>query len=201
MILSKKQITKALIRLRGCTGWPVPMLFANPQRQVFSRQGPFYLQNRLKVELKKSYMPLRFCEISYNFFRQVGHEGPDHWHKSRFMVAVLFSRAERFVQLCWKVLWRTYLWNNFELGPMIKEIFLVLVAIFQWSRTVCATLVDSIMRKNSVNSDQWFRKCHSKQSDLFVCFVALHPKSTAMVMVGPSVHLTTLFPGQAWTSG
>ena len=34
---------------------------------------------------------------------------------------------------------------------------------------------------------------------LFVCFVALHPKSTAMVMVGRSVHLdlTTLFPEQA----
>ena len=28
---------------------------------------------------------------------------------------------------------------------------------------------------------------------LFVCFVALRPKSTAMVMVGRSVHLTTLF--------
>ena len=27
---------------------------------------------------------------------------------------------------------------------------------------------------------------------LFVCFVALRPKSTAMVMVGRSVHLTTL---------
>ena len=35
---------------------------------------------------------------------------------------------------------------------------------------------------------------------LFVCFVALRPKSTAMVMVGRSVHLTTLFPGQALTS-
>ena len=33
------------------------------------------------------------------------------------------------------------------------------------------------------------------------CFVALCPKSTAMVMMGWSVHLTTLFPGQAWTSG
>ena len=31
----------------------------------------------------------------------------------------------------------------------------------------------------------------------FVClfFVALHPKSTAMVMAGRSVHLTTVFPG------
>ena len=31
----------------------------------------------------------------------------------------------------------------------------------------------------------------------FVCFVALDPKSTAMIMAGQSVHLTTLFPGQA----
>ena len=35
----------------------------------------------------------------------------------------------------------------------------------------------------------------------FFCgFVALRPKSTAMVMAGQSVHLTTPFPGQAWTS-
>ena len=32
---------------------------------------------------------------------------------------------------------------------------------------------------------------------LFVCFVALRLKSTAMVMAGRSVHLTTLFPEQA----
>ena len=31
----------------------------------------------------------------------------------------------------------------------------------------------------------------------FFCFVALRPKSTAMVIAGRSVHLTTLFPGQA----
>ena len=35
----------------------------------------------------------------------------------------------------------------------------------------------------------------------FFCFVALRLKSTAMVIAGRSVHLTTLFPGQAWTSG
>ena len=34
-------------------------------------------------------------------------------------------------------------------------------------------------------------------SILFVCFVALRPKSTAMVIAGRSVHLNTLFPGQA----
>ena len=35
---------------------------------------------------------------------------------------------------------------------------------------------------------------------IFVClfvFVALRPMSTAMVIAGRSVHLTTLFPGQA----
>ena len=32
---------------------------------------------------------------------------------------------------------------------------------------------------------------------LIVCFVALCPKSTAMVMAGRSIYLTTLFPGQA----
>ena len=31
---------------------------------------------------------------------------------------------------------------------------------------------------------------------LFVCFLALHPKSTAIVMVGRSVHLTSLFLGR-----
>ena len=40
MILFKKRITKALIRLRGCAGWSAPVLFASTQRQVFSRQGP-----------------------------------------------------------------------------------------------------------------------------------------------------------------
>ena len=39
-----------------------------------------------------------------------------------------------------------------------------------------------------------------KMMDKFVClfvFVALRPMSTAMVIAGRSVHLTTLFPGQA----
>ena len=34
-------------------------------------------------------------------------------------------------------------------------------------------------------------------SNDLVGFVALRPKSTAMVIAGQSVHLTTLFPGQA----
>ena len=31
MILSKKRITKVLIRLRGCAGWSAPLLFPNPE--------------------------------------------------------------------------------------------------------------------------------------------------------------------------
>ena len=31
----------------------------------------------------------------------------------------------------------------------------------------------------------------------FVCLFVLRPKSTAMVIAGRSVHLATLFPGQA----
>ena len=31
---------------------------------------------------------------------------------------------------------------------------------------------------------------------VFVCFVALRPKSTAMVIAGRSVHLTTFFLGR-----
>ena len=34
------------------------------------------------------------------------------------------------------------------------------------------------------------------KSVVVVGFVALRPKSTAMVIAGRSVHLTTLFPGQ-----
>ena len=36
MILSKKRITKALIRLRGCACWSAPVLFAKPEDR-FSR--------------------------------------------------------------------------------------------------------------------------------------------------------------------
>ena len=39
-ILSKKRITKALIRQCGCAGWSVPVLFANPRRQIFLASSP-----------------------------------------------------------------------------------------------------------------------------------------------------------------
>ena len=42
MILAKKGITKALIRLCGCAGWSAPLLFAHNHRQVFSYCGPVH---------------------------------------------------------------------------------------------------------------------------------------------------------------
>ena len=41
MMLYNTQITKALIRLRGCAGWSVPLLFAYIRRQGFLPRGPF----------------------------------------------------------------------------------------------------------------------------------------------------------------
>ena len=49
MILLDKRITKALINLRGCAGWSVPVLFANPRRQVFSREAHIYIDLFIKI--------------------------------------------------------------------------------------------------------------------------------------------------------
>ena len=58
-----------------------------------------------------------------------------------------------------------------------------------------------VMLKTCVPSylvgDSTFHYFHTLCICLFVCFVALRPKSTAMVMAGRSVHLASLFPGQA----
>ena len=43
VILSKKWITKALIRLCRCAGRSAPVLFANPRRQVFLGWGPYMI--------------------------------------------------------------------------------------------------------------------------------------------------------------
>ena len=57
MILSKKRITKVLIRLRRWAGWSAPVLFANPRRQVFSRPGSylpcFYSRYMLELQLEQ----------------------------------------------------------------------------------------------------------------------------------------------------
>ena len=47
--------------------------------------------------------------------------------------------------------------------------------------------------KDGIDSRLRWGLCTSKTTKKFDCFVALCPKSTAMVMAGRSVHLTTLF--------
>ena len=49
--------------------------------------------------------------------------------------------------------------------------------------------------KDFLKTSQSFHNTHTFL--LFVCFVALRPKLTAIVIGGWSVHLTTLFPAQA----
>ena len=51
--------------------------------------------------------------------------------------------------------------------------------------------------QNSAGSDSDIVRQHGPPNHLFVCFVALRPKSTAMVMVERSVYLTVLF---SWAS-
>ena len=40
IILSSMQTKQALISLRGCAGWSVPLFLATPRRRVLSRRGP-----------------------------------------------------------------------------------------------------------------------------------------------------------------
>ena len=51
MILFDKRITKAQIRLRGCAGWSVPLLFAIPEEKGFLRRGLFmYFEIEIKLK-------------------------------------------------------------------------------------------------------------------------------------------------------
>ena len=54
------------------------------------------------------------------------------------------------------------------------------------------------MNLEKTADDKIPKKCPGPEASfLFFVFVALRPMSTAMVIAGRSVHLTTLFPGQA----
>ena len=57
----------------------------------------------------------------------------------------------------------------------------------------------NVEEKWRVQMSQHFCSFSSYITDAFCLFVfvSLRPKSTAMVIAGRSVHLTTLFPGQA----
>ena len=64
---------------------------------------------------------------------------------------------------------------------------------YKWMKTVGVT---DYTNQTSPTHSGW-KKMSESNTRWFVGFVALRPKSTAMVIAGRSVHLTTLFPGQA----
>ena len=66
---------------------------------------------------------------------------------------------------------------------MFKWLFHILIIATSGRK---ATKTSDKTRTMLMHEDHWL-----------VGFVALRPKSTAMVIAGRSVHLTTLFPGQA----
>ena len=62
------------------------------------------------------------------------------------------------------------------------------------------TLIRLLLKKQSDLGLHCLSRPFWQTTSVGVClfvFVALRPKSTAMVIAGRSVHLTTLFPGQA----
>ena len=70
--------------------------------------------------------------------------------------------------------------------------------VFDFNQLKCCNKLlipaQTLFTKRTLEKIIFFRVC------LFFClfvFVALRPMSTAMVIAGRSVHLTTLFPGQA----
>ena len=71
MVLFKKRITKALIRLRGCAGWSAPVLFATPEDR-FSRDEAHFSKLLLHglvdlratcIHLLKYYLYLKDAKI------------------------------------------------------------------------------------------------------------------------------------------
>ena len=74
IIISKKQITKALISLRGCASWSAPVLFANLRRQVFLRCGP-YIRTFL---YQSAYGPRREKTCLQGFANNKGEDQPAH---------------------------------------------------------------------------------------------------------------------------
>ena len=88
MVLSKKRITKVLIRLHGSAGWSAPVLFANPRRQVFPRRGPiihvffqtifFSVNTRLQRLHSRQFKKVKYLDdimISLSFQLIPGYRG------------------------------------------------------------------------------------------------------------------------------
>ena len=63
----QKVNTKGLIRLHPCAGWAVPVLFAYPRRQAFSRRGPYEGRGRLRQKLDRVPLDTSACAFKWGF--------------------------------------------------------------------------------------------------------------------------------------
>ena len=79
MVLSKTRITKALIRLRRCAGWSAPVLFVNPRRHVFLRQGPVGIIQKISPNMIYHNIPSSLIVITI------------------YLIQAMVTQAERFL--------------------------------------------------------------------------------------------------------
>ena len=94
-------------------------------------------------------------------------------------------------------------------GAVFKEWMSVILGLYMYvSLLSFSTATENyeifiLDKQSGPRLQNFFNAQLSWAQSLFVRFVVLRPKSTStcMVMAGRSVHLTTLLPGQAWTSG
>ena len=68
---------------------------------------------------------------------------------------------------------------------------MLLQSLHFYDHLVCYSSHELLIEEKSFSKEKYVHLLD------FFCFVALRPKSTAKVIAGRSVHLTTLFPWQA----
>ena len=71
MILSNKRITKALIRLRGCAGWSVPLFFANTDDRFSRAKAQIIVNNSLPLPKQDD------CKTSIDTKNYITKQGPN----------------------------------------------------------------------------------------------------------------------------
>ena len=122
----------------------------------------------------REYYKEQFCEIILKLGQWFERWCCLKYFLSGALAALLFGGVEP---------WGTFMWSNMKFGPGVQDVMSFKEKVYEQTQD---------RQKDERQASLWLRWC---------CFVALRPKSTAMVIAEWSVHLTTLFPGQASTSG
>ena len=106
---------------------------------------------------------------------------------------------------CWKSRVAAHMWNVLYLLIIDKctareEPSVLALAQNGHSNQHGSSILRFLDRKTSSSRDNGEKTEQRKCLFVLLLYIALRPKSTALVMAGLSVHLTTLFPLQPWTS-